>query len=560
MRPKHMTLVALALVFLLGGFLRLYRLDFGLELPYVAHTDEPTQYNPAIHILTTGDLNPHFFNYPSLPIYLYSVVLGAGYLVGRLLGLFQSLADLQPIRTLQMSVGTVGTPQLLLLGRATSAVLGTLTIGQIYLLSNVRAKFKWTPLLVALLVALSLEHVRLSHYMAVDVMATFFCIACLVACTLALVKNKPGWLWAAAILGGLSTSSKYNYALLAIPVALACLLAQEVSWGKRVGRLMLCGLLFVGAFVAGSPYMLLDTEAAWEGIQAELDHYARGHLGQTGSSFLWYLDYIWQVNPFYVLLGVPGIALALWRGRRGALPWAAFVGVYYGLIGRQTVHFGRNALPMMLLLMVGVGATVETFASWLPERVRGWKLGTGRWRFSPLVLVLATIPLIPSLLSLPALLEPPRPSGKAMAQAWFDEAFDTQAGRRYIRKGGGQPLKFIGESYSVYLDPSRVNVNYISTMTRTQRENSKQMIRGPRDLVDLGYDVALLGTGMYHRFYENPDAFPQQVLLYDALLASDGLAFDQGDDVLAFRGDGLQVNVVFLTERALEFAAAVQGP
>ena len=133
MRSKQIPLIALALIILFGGFLRLYKLDFGLELPYVAHTDEPTQYNPAIRILTTGDLNPHFFNYPSLPIYLYSAVMRAGYLVGRLLGVYQSLADLQPVRTLQMSVGVYGTPQLLLLGRAASALFGTLTIGLVNL-------------------------------------------------------------------------------------------------------------------------------------------------------------------------------------------------------------------------------------------------------------------------------------------------------------------------------------------------------------------------------------------------------------------------------------------
>ena len=77
------------------------------------------------------------------------------------------------------------------------------------------------------------------------------------------------------------------------------------------------------------------------------------------------------------------------------------------------------------------------------------------------------------------------------------------------------------------------------------------MIRGPQDLIDLGYDVALLGSGMYHLFYDNPDAFPQQVQLYDTLFALEGLAFEQGDDPLAFRGDGLQVHVVFLSERAL---------
>ena len=56
--------VAFALVFLFGLFLRLWRLDYGKMLPYLAHADEQTQYNPAINIIRTGDLNPHFFRYP----------------------------------------------------------------------------------------------------------------------------------------------------------------------------------------------------------------------------------------------------------------------------------------------------------------------------------------------------------------------------------------------------------------------------------------------------------------------------------------------------------------
>jgi hypothetical protein len=569
MRPQRVTLIALALIMLLGGFLRFYKLDFGMELPYVAHTDEPTQFNPAIRILTTGDLNPRFFAYPSLPIYLYSAVMGVGYLVGRLLGLFQSVLDLQPVETLQMSVGIYRTPQLLLLARGTSALLGTLTIGLAYVLgrrqSRIETPLAATGLFVALLVALSREHVRLSHYMAVDVMATLFCIACLTACTLALSgpagKRKTGWLWAAAALGGLSTSCKYNYALLAIPVAMACLLDPRVGGDKRFARLTLCGLLFVGAFLAGSPYMLLDMEAAWKGVQAELEHYASGHLGQTGNSYLWYLDYFWQVNPFYLILGIPGLALAIKRYRRSALPWTVFAGIYFWLIGRQAVHFGRNALPVMVLLMAGVGVTGEALVSWLPGRVRGWRLRAGRRTVSGAALaaaLLALIALLPSLISLPALLAPPRPSGKAQAQAWFDEQFDTQAGRRYIRNRGGRPLRFIAESYTVYLNPSRVHVDYVTSMTHVRRAGSKQMIRGPEDLVALGYDVALLGTGMFRRFYANADAFPEQVALYDALLGTETVAFDQGDDVLAFRGEaGLQVYVVFLTEDARAFAAAV---
>ena len=308
MRPKHIGLIALALIILFGGFLRLYKLDFGVELPYVAHTDEPTQYNPAIRILTTGDLNPHFFNYPSLPIYLYTAVMGAGYLVGRLFGVFQSMADLQPVQTLQMSVGVVRHAAALAAGAG-----HVCRAGHAHHRADLRPEQEpeqaqdrpvrrrpWRPLLVALLVALSREHVRLSHYMAVDVMATFFCIACMTACTLAVVaSDKPGWLWAAAILGGLSTSCKYNYALLAIPVTLACLLDTGVAVGqahRAAGAAAGCSLW--APFWRARPTCCWTRRRAWKGIQAELKHYAGGHLGQTGNSFIWYLDYFWMSTPF----------------------------------------------------------------------------------------------------------------------------------------------------------------------------------------------------------------------------------------------------------------------
>ena len=100
---KH--LIALVAIVFFGLFLRLWRLDFGRELPYLAHTDEPTQYNPAVNMLKTGDWSPHFFNYPSLTIYLDAVVLYAGFLVGKLFGVYESMADLRPIRTAQRAVG-----------------------------------------------------------------------------------------------------------------------------------------------------------------------------------------------------------------------------------------------------------------------------------------------------------------------------------------------------------------------------------------------------------------------------------------------------------------------
>ena len=537
---------ALALVLLSGLFVRLWRLDFGQELPYLAHTDEPTQYNPAIQIIRTGDLNPHFFNYPSLTIYLDALVIYAGYGLGRLAGAFESIRDLQPIRTLEMSVGVVGTPSMLLLGRATTAVMGALSVSVIYGLARQVTRSLWAPFIAALLLATSQTHIRLSHYMTVDVIATTFALACVAACTAALSTGKRWLLWVGAVCGGLATSSKYNYAVLAIPVALSALLEPRARWGRRVAQLFACGALFGLAFALTSPYVLLDFEHAAAGIEREMEHYATGHLGVTGSSMLWYLDYMWEDNPALVLLGVPGLIAALWRHKRAAVPMVVAAVTYYGLIGNQAVHFDRNVLPVMLLLMVSAATMVETLGEWLLRRIQQW--GVRAPIFAPAIALFVTLPLLPSLRALPAFLQPPQPSGKAEAQAWFDRAIASPSTDRLLR-----PLKIAAESYTVYLDPERYDVQYYSTITNQEH--------GLTAFKVLKYDAVIVGSGMFARFYENPELYAEQVRVYDAFFDTvpDSVAFVGHYDPLDFRGSGGQVYVFFLTPKGRAFQQAMEA-
>jgi hypothetical protein len=528
----------LALVVLSALFLRLWRLDFGQELPYLAHTDEPTQYNPAIRMIKTGDLNPHFFNYPSLTIYLDAIVMYAGYWVGRLAGAFESMQDLQPIHTVEMSVGVVGTPAMLLLGRATTAVMGALSVGVIYGLARQVTRSSWMPFIAALLLAFSQIHVRLSHYMTVDVIATFFALACVAACTAALSTGKRGLLWLGAACGGLATSSKYNYVVLCIPVALSALLDSRARWGRRLAHVIVCGALFGLAFALTSPYVLLDFPHARAGIGREMRHYSTGHLGVTGNSFAWYLSYMWQDNPALLLLGIPGLIATLWRHKRSAVPMVVAAVAYYGLIGNQTVHFDRNVLPVMLLLMVGTSTMVEMLGEWLPRRKPG---------FSPAIALLMLLPLIPSLWTLPGFLQPPRPSGKAEAQAWFDRAIASPSTELRLRR-----LKIAAESYTVYLDPERHDVKYYSTITDQEHGFTAFKV--------LKYDIVILGSGMFHRFYESPDVYAEQVRVYDAFFDTvpDYLAFEGRYDPLDFRGAGGRVYAFFLTAKGRAFKEAME--
>src|SRR5690242_11850910 len=71
----------------LGLALRLTGLAYGL--PDHFHWDEPTIMNRAIR-MAGGDLNPHFFYYPTLLMYLLLVANGALYAVGHVLGFYAS--------------------------------------------------------------------------------------------------------------------------------------------------------------------------------------------------------------------------------------------------------------------------------------------------------------------------------------------------------------------------------------------------------------------------------------------------------------------------------------
>jgi len=416
----------------------------------------------------------------------------------------------------------------------------------IYGLARQVTRSLWAPFIAALLLATSQTHIRLSHYMTVDVIATTFALACVAACTAALSTGKRWLLWAGAVCGGLATSSKYNYAVLAIPVALSALLEPRARWGRRVAHLFACGALFGLAFALTSPYVLLDFEHAAAGIEREMEHYATGHLGVTGSSMLWYLDYMWEDNPALVLLGVPGLIAALWRHKRAAVPMVVAAVTYYGLIGNQAVHFDRNVLPVMLLLMVSAATMVETLGEWLLCRIQQW--GVRAPIFAPAIALFVTLPLLPSLRALPAFLQPSQPSGKAEAQAWFDRAIASPSTDRLLR-----PLKIAAESYTVYLDPERYDVQYYSTITNQEH--------GLTAFKVLKYDAVIVGSGMFARFYENPELYAEQVRVYDAFFDTvpDSVAFVGHYDPLDFRGSGGQVYVFFLTPKGRAFQQAMEA-
>jgi hypothetical protein len=310
---------------------------------------------------------------------------------------------------------------------------------------------------------------------------------------------------------------------------------------QKTTRIFACGVLFGLAFVLTSPFILLDATEASKDIRYEMRHYSTGHLGQTGNSFVSYTRYLWNDHPLYLLLGVPGLAIMLWHKKRIAVPTVAFVAIYFGLIGIQTVHMGRNALPVMVLLMAAAGIAVDVLSDRLPSKLRDWRLGLRGLGLSPMAIGIMGVVLWPSLVR--ALLRSAHPSGQAKAQAWFNRALERSAGQSQ------RSLPNIAaEGYTIYLDPQQHRITYLTSAADVGTVD---------DFVAQGYDIVLLGSGMYGRFYANPSIFADRVAAYGTFFKGslDRLSFDPPRDPLSFVGGGGKVHAFFLTERAKAFKA-----
>jgi hypothetical protein len=83
-------LALLIAILAVAAGLRLVRIDSGI--PFALGIDEPELLVRAVRMMQSGDFNPHFFDYPSLPIYLHLFVAIGRFLVGAMSHEFRELA------------------------------------------------------------------------------------------------------------------------------------------------------------------------------------------------------------------------------------------------------------------------------------------------------------------------------------------------------------------------------------------------------------------------------------------------------------------------------------
>jgi hypothetical protein len=340
---------ALLLIFVAALLPRLWALTWAMPLKK-GHIDEAVVVFYSLRVVA-GDTNPRgFYDYPSFPLYSLAAAFKAALAGARLTGR-PVPPDAEALRAYSESDELLF---LLAVARLVNAVLGALLAVLIASWGSRRAG-AFAGAAAALLWAFNPLAVRHAHYATVDMPAAFLFF-------LAVERTALYWegearrdgLWAAA-LTGLGAATKY------FPAALLPFIVAVPLRRRRPGLALLLAAAAAGAFLAASPYALLEPAA----FAGRFGHLFPKIVG-GGGPFLWptLKGLLVHAGPLACLAAVAGLPFFLRSTERGEKVWGwmfVFFLAFFGLWSAQLPHY---ALPLYPLLFLAAGRGLRELARW----------------------------------------------------------------------------------------------------------------------------------------------------------------------------------------------------
>jgi Dolichyl-phosphate-mannose-protein mannosyltransferase len=350
----------LAAILLLGSGLRLYGL--GHSLPFVYNPDEANIMARALSV--ARGLDPEYYLYPSFFFYLLFGVMGVLFVVGRLVGRYESLAAFQA-RFFQDPT------DFYLAGRITSVVFALATL---VLLERLASKHfgKTAGRAAALFAAVAYFHVRDSHYLKHDVPAGFLVVLALWSIDRAMDRKTTASIVAAGATMGVSFATHY-YMIFLAPAFVLCHLAHR-GW-RDLSRIALAGGVSAATFFLLSPFVILRFGTALEHMRANRQVVVDRSLSQGATLFPSlgsYLSFLLEQGFGYLLCGltVLGLVLLIRRGSRELVLWVSFPLFFFAFI-TYTFFAGRYLNPILPSLAAMAGLAVAAVETRFGTRVAG---------------------------------------------------------------------------------------------------------------------------------------------------------------------------------------------
>ncbi|HVZ12765.1 MAG TPA: hypothetical protein VG965_07085 [Patescibacteria group bacterium] len=281
-------------------FFIFYHLDWGA--PYYFHPDERNIASSISQLNLFSNLNPHFFAYGSLPIYLV-------YFIGLFTNFFTNHFIFNPMVSFDGAI---------IIGRILSAILTIFLCGLIYLYSLEVSNKKAAKLSLYFSLT-SVALFQFSHFGTYEIWIAFFTLLLIYLLTIYRKTNNPIYLTiSSCILGVLCGLKLSSVVLTIIPIyiILETLFQKRFSFKtildfiKRILISTYCFLLF---YFLTAPFNLLDSKSFMDSMKYE-GGVATGSLSvfYTGS-FLGKIPILFQyekilpflINPVLTLLSIP---------------------------------------------------------------------------------------------------------------------------------------------------------------------------------------------------------------------------------------------------------------
>ncbi|MFA6450490.1 MAG: glycosyltransferase family 39 protein [bacterium] len=530
---------ALLAVLALAFALRVFGNGYGL----------PDQFNiDEVHVVSraikfgSGDLNPHFFFYPALYMYVLFFFYGVYFVIGRVIGIFPSAADFG----MQYFIDPT---MFFLIARTLTAALGTATV---YAVAALGTRFynRRTGLVAALLLAATPLHVDMSHYAVTDVPMTFMIMASLFFGARIAERGGRRMYIAAGLCAGAAMAFKYTAALLVPPLLVAHVLylasvrKEKNPFKFFTADLFIMGFFFAAFFFIGAPYTLLDFKTFTGDIGIQRSLLEHGWFGMENIKNMWMYSitvYLRQGMGLPLLVvSMMGVVYAATKRNKAGLVLLTFILVFYLFHGRITKHvFLRYWVAVAPALCVLAAALINDAAAVI--KIPG-KYKTG---FAALVAIALMFMPVRNIISSEQFMR--KKDTRTLAREWIEKK--VPAGARIALEFEGPQLKITPDSLMDTSRAARYATRHIDSAVpfyayKGRKPVESEALSGkkfhiaalnkipikydifqtfalaeyPISLYEKeGYDYLIVNSGIYNRYFAAARNYPEAVAFYSAL-------------------------------------------
>jgi hypothetical protein len=460
------------------------------DLPYIYHPDEPFPIRISYNMLVTHDFNPHFYDWPSLIIYLNLSLQSMFHLAEKIFRIGSPSTLTNPLVELAMGVTYSPRPVIILLSRLMTAAFGVGTVVVTVSAGKEYSRNILVGLSAGLLLAVSPTTVSLSRYITPDTYASFFTIIVLLASILIFRYGKTRDYIIAGLGLGLAISSKYNTALI-ISAILCGHFLRAGRPGFKDYRLYLTLSLGLISFIIVNPYAILDFSAFYTSFIGIGFHYFSGHAGMDGDPLKWYLSYMWKTGGIIYILAALGLIRGFISRSKEFIILMIFPVLYFTVINIFIVRNDRTFLPLTPFLYI----LAVSFLLFIIDK--SMLLENRSIRIS-CVSILVVIAVLGSLQlfsnTIKSTTQLTTVNSRETARIWVTD---------HIQPGS----KIALESYAPFIDPDSFSVQGFVMLIDNE----------PEWYVENHFEYLIFSQGIFRRYFNEPIRYSTEVTKYNAL-------------------------------------------